>query len=404
MAHDPMMEHLRFSSSFHNRPSYGMPPSNHNNSLNRGSVGSYNSKEDHEQRGNSKKNSHGSHGSQRHGIPPSHSWDSKDSHTSHRSGHTTDSQSRRIAGGSNYNHNKRISRTRMAEEEKSQRPSHDSRSRHNEVRREHTVDEEDENFLHTSENVIALFGAYGTTGQYFLQLALEAGYRVRALLLPGVELEIPESKNLTIVTGTFDEEQKIERVLKRASYIVCMLNDCTKIMEEKEGESSTSNYRFIQRLVSILERVRSKRVLLYQVRNQLYDNSASNSFLSNIFSQASSVALDNKGSTPMLSSIVKKMQVTKAKREALAEQDKIVEYISTQLDQDSCRYIITRPSDLIWDKPSKRKLAASKSVSEHKRNAPSKLQLPSSHTMYYKYSLSNRAHFLLPMLILPSSP
>ncbi|CAJ1966411.1 unnamed protein product [Cylindrotheca closterium] len=334
LGHDPMMEHLGFTSSFHNRPSYGKPlsTSHRSNHLREGSAGSYS-----EHRGDVRKQSYGS---QSGGIPASYSWDSKDSRASQRSGQTTDSQSRRIAGGSNYNHNKRISRTKIAQEERSQRTSHDRRSRH-EVRREHTtVDEGDENFLHTSDNVIALFGAYGTTGQHFLQFALEAGYRVRVLLLPGVQLDIPESKNLTVVTGTLDEEQKIERVLKKASYVVCMLGDCTKIIEEKDGESSHSNYRFIQRLVSILERVRSKRVLLYQ---------------------ASSVALDNEGSTPILSSLVKKMQITKAKREALAEQDKIVAYLSTQLDQDSCRYIITRPSDLIWDKPSKRKLAASKS-------------------------------------------
>mmetsp|Transcript_39790 Transcript_39790/g.96060 ORF Transcript_39790/g.96060 Transcript_39790/m.96060 type:complete len:387 (+) Transcript_39790:61-1221(+) len=340
LSHDPMNEHLRFTSSFHSRPSYGRKPapSNHHQG---GSIGSYS-----ENRGDMNKQSYGSHGSRGSygshsvGIPASNSWDSKDSHVSNRSGQTTDSsQCRRIAGGSNYNHNKRISRTKMAQEERSQRSSYGSRSRH-EIRREHTVDEEDENFLHTSDNVIALFGAYGTTGQHFLQVALEAGYRVRVLLMPGVELDIPASKNLSIVTGTFDEEQKIERVLKKAAYVVCMLNDCTQIMEEKDDESSTSNYRFVQRLVSILEQVRSKRVLLYQ---------------------ASSVALDNKGSTPMLSSLVKKLHITKAKREALAEQDKIVEYITTQMDQDSCRYIVTRPSDLIWDKPSKRKLAASKS-------------------------------------------
>lgn len=245
-----MNEHLRFTSSFHSRPSYGKPPSNH---VHRGgSIGSYNEQASKQ-----------SHGSQSHGILPSNSWDSKDSHASHRSGQSADSQSRRIAGGSNYNHNKRISRTRI-QEERNQRASYGSRGRH-EIRREHSVDEEDENFLHTSDNVISLFGAYGTTGQHFLQVALEAGYRVRVLLLPGIELDIPESKNLTVVTGSFDEEAKIERVLKRASYVVCMLNDCPQIMEEKDGESSTSNYRFIQRLISLLERVRSKRVLLLQV-------------------------------------------------------------------------------------------------------------------------------------------
>ena len=59
------------------------------------------------------------------------------------------------------------------------------------------------------------------------------------------------------------------------------------------------------------------------------------------------------------------MAITKISRDAFDEEDRIVKYISTQLDTDTCKYIITRPGDLIWDKPSKKKLAASKSVCAH---------------------------------------
>ena len=51
------------------------------------------------------------------------------------------------------------------------------------------------------------------------------------------------------------------------------------------------------------------------------------------------------------------------------EQDKIVKYIVNQTKNASFNYIITRPSDaLIRDGSSRKKLAASKSVREHKRN------------------------------------
>jgi hypothetical protein len=209
---DQFMEHLRFSSSFHPRPSYSSDKSE--------SSSSY------------------------HGRPTHHRG-SKESFVS---------QSKRIAGGSNYNHNKKYSRTRNSQES-DKRCSSDSR-------RETC----DATCLTTSDNVMALFGAYGTTGQYVLQLALEAGYHVRVLVLPGVQLDMPESKNLTIVTGTFDEDHKIQRVIKKASYIVCMLNDCNKIMEDKEETVGGSSFGFIQRLVSVLEQSRSNRVLLYQVR------------------------------------------------------------------------------------------------------------------------------------------
>jgi uncharacterized protein YbjT (DUF2867 family) len=67
------------------------------------------------------------------------------------------------------------------------------------------------------ENVIAIFGAYGVTGHYFLQLALEAGYHVRALMLPGIVLEdMQGNDNLSLITGTLDDESKIRRVVKNA--------------------------------------------------------------------------------------------------------------------------------------------------------------------------------------------
>eukprot|EP00980_Cylindrotheca_fusiformis_P007554 scaffold1567_cov102-Cylindrotheca_fusiformis.AAC.5 len=298
---DRFMEHLRFSSSFHSRRSVASDKSNASSTSS--STNSFHGRYDR-QRG-----SNGSYGS----------------------------QAKRIAGGSNYNHNKKYSRTRRngLSEESSTRRSTDSKRESCEA-----------TCLSTSDNVIALFGAYGTTGQYFLQLALEAGYRVRALVLPGIQLDMPPSKNLTLVTGTLDEVEKIERVIHKASYIVCMLNDCGKILVEKdENGGGSSSLGFIQRLVSILERTRSNRVLLYQ---------------------ASAVALDDNGSTPILSTLVKKMQVRRPKRVALEEQDKIVHYLSSQMDPQSCRYIVTRPSDLIFDKPSKKKLAASKSVSERR--------------------------------------
>lgn len=69
----------------------------------------------------------------------------------------------------------------------------------------------------------------------------------------------------------------------------------------------------------------------------------------------------------MFSQLVKKMTVRKSKRDLLNEQDQIVQYICTALqsspDGPSLQFIVTRPSDLVWDRPSRKKLAASKSVS-----------------------------------------
>ena len=67
--------------------------------------------------------------------------------------------------------------------------------------------------------------------------------------------------------------------------------------------------------------------------------------------------------------MVKKMAVRKTRREMLVEQDKIVKFISkyqkakaSEEGGNPFNYIITRPSELVWDRPSRKKLEASKSV------------------------------------------
>jgi hypothetical protein len=161
-----------------------------------------------------------------------------------------------------------------------------------------------------SEETIAVFGAYGVTGNYFLQQAMEAGYKVRALILPGMQMDdYANSDQLRLITGSFDEEEKVRRVVKNASYVVCLLNDCDKTLQQQKqqqnattvsskldnlenmppvlydnatgsnvGSSASSgsvkksptnsngNYRFMQMLVPILEELDTCRVLLYQVR------------------------------------------------------------------------------------------------------------------------------------------
>ena len=77
----------------------------------------------------------------------------------------------------------------------------------------------------------------------------------------------------------------------------------------------------------------------------------------------------------MFSNLKKKMALRKSSRDLLQEQDKIVKYLCSQSqssDEDdaestksSFQFIITRPSELVWDRPSRKKLAASKSVSSY---------------------------------------
>lgn len=147
-----------------------------------------------------------------------------------------------------------------------------------------------------SEETIAIFGAYGVTGHHFLQLAMEAGYKIRALLLPGLELDdVVANDSVKLITGSFDEEDKVRRVVKNASYVVCLLNDCERSLHNQTQDenlcptngnsnnshistvpssapsfSSSSNLGFFQKLIPILEESKTCRVLLYQVRSYLY--------------------------------------------------------------------------------------------------------------------------------------
>jgi len=198
-----------------------------------------------------------------------------------------------------------------------------------------------------SEETIAIFGAYGVTGHYFLQRAIEAGYNIQAMILPGMEMEdVACSKSLRLITGSLNEVDKISEVVKNATYVVCLLNDCDHenfnppIGNSGDGMDDFNNLNFMHNLVPILEGSGACRVLLYE---------------------ASSLSLGNKGSEPVISTVIKKMGVKKEWRNTKREQDKIVKYITNQTKNTHFNYVITRPSGSIWDKPSRKKLAASKS-------------------------------------------
>jgi hypothetical protein len=62
--------------------------------------------------------------------------------------------------------------------------------------------------------------------------------------------------------------------------------------------------------------------------------------------------------------VVKTLAVKKKWRNALQEQDRIVKYLVNNTKQTSMNFIVTRPNadGMIWDRPSRKKLAASKSV------------------------------------------
>ena len=186
----------------------------------------------------------------------------------HRSSNISNgSQTRKFSGGSNYHHNKRISRTSQYSNGSANHPTSNRRSQ---ASAQSAKTSDTTKISAVDDSTIALFGAYGVTGHYFLKFALEAGYNVRVLLWPGIRLEDMEGNpKLTVVTGAYDDDQKVRRVIRKAAYVVCMLNDCDNSKAQNANGSSQqqqqSNYGFIQRLVPLLNEYRKCKVLLYQV-------------------------------------------------------------------------------------------------------------------------------------------
>ena len=128
------------------------------------------------------------------------------------------------------------------------------------------------------QETIAIFGAYGVTGQHFLERAIEAGYNIQALIMPGVNMEDYACiKNLRLITGSLEEVDKIREVVENATYVVCLLNDCDfdhfqpPIGNIDDGMGMASpqydynRLNFMHNLIPILENSKTCRVMLYEV-------------------------------------------------------------------------------------------------------------------------------------------
>jgi hypothetical protein len=122
--------------------------------------------------------------------------------------------------------------------------------------------------LHSDASTIALFGASGKTGNEFIRLALNAGYLVRALihdLKAGNMRELVDQDGLLFVTGTLENEHKLEETVRGANYVVCMLGETLPTKQKYPVGCMTA---FLGKLYPIMKREPSVSVFLYQVRRE----------------------------------------------------------------------------------------------------------------------------------------
>lgn len=238
----------------------------------------------------------------------------------------------------------------------------------------------------SARETIALFGATSPTGHHFLRLALDAGYRIRALIPPGASNSnnaaaaaattnastsgsvLLENEELYTVIGTVEDMAKVQEVVYSASYVVCMLTEAlvpssttstpqpVPLQEQQQNQqpenqqqpppqSSSSKgplLSFVQRLYSLMLR---------------QDDPVISGFLF----QATSLSADGRGFLPALSKVVRSMHFKK-RSDFLQDMDAAISYVYEQEDKIPFPYIVTRPTLVLRDGPSTKKLAASKSV------------------------------------------
>lgn len=68
---------------------------------------------------------------------------------------------------------------------------------------------------------IALFGATGRTGQHLVKLAVDGGYKVRAMARNPSKLKT-QHENLSVIEGDFTNKDAIKETVKGANYVISL--------------------------------------------------------------------------------------------------------------------------------------------------------------------------------------
>jgi putative NADH-flavin reductase len=188
----------------------------------------------------------------------------------------------------------------------------------------------------TSSQIIGLFGAHGATGKHFVKLALDAGYSIQALA-PSAESVQLQNEQLTVIKGSIEQVDKIEKVVRDATFVVCMLGDT--LPRKRQDYKDKSLVHFLEILYPLLMKESSVTLFLHQA----------NSLTNNV-----------DGTAPVISRMVKNTLQFFRAYPSIHDQDEAVKFI-VQHENDYFHYIVTRPG-MLQDEPSKKRLTASRSL------------------------------------------
>jgi hypothetical protein len=118
-----------------------------------------------------------------------------------------------------------------------------------------------------NDEIIALFGIHGATGSHFVKLALDAGYRVQALVPPTSSSKVTlQHSSLTLIEGTLDGKnaKALAQVVNHATYVVCLLGK--DVLPPKPHYPPHYLLEFCKTLYPIMKESSSTKLFLYQVR------------------------------------------------------------------------------------------------------------------------------------------
>jgi len=106
------------------------------------------------------------------------------------------------------------------------------------------------------QQTLLVFGATGQTGAHFTCLALDSGYRIRALVRNPQRVSMTHD-DLHIVRGSMTDDLDLDRLLDGVDAVAMMVGDAAAQRE------SPVNTTFVRSLVSTMRRSRTRR-FLYQ--------------------------------------------------------------------------------------------------------------------------------------------
>ena len=211
--------------------------------------------------------------------------------------------------------------------------------------------QEGESVCFANAQTIALLGASGMTGSRFLYSALDAGYNVRCLPSDDPR-QTPGKAPWKILKAEMEDTQQLEILLNEASYVVVMIND---LLPRRNSEYPVLFLsKLVCKLYVMMRRQESMQVFLLQ---------------------ATSLASDITGRTPVFSKVVK--TTTRRRDQFMLDLDAVMKRIATEHglrtstnnnDENQnpkaphFSFLVTRPTILLQNGPGCKRLFASKSV------------------------------------------